>query len=416
MTASSDYLTASLLAIGYNLAACWLLLAWVGAVVWCRGGRALALVASGLFLVLSLSTVEAAIPLLPCLLVGLLVARLGSARRLLGLTALWTALALPYVVALVAFLRDRTGYARVAAMNLPLDERVRHAVGMWVLNFAPWRWVFNRHPWYLRPPAVVPGAWIAVGAILAVPIALIGMRSAAADDAGADSIEPAPRRALLLTLTLGFAALCANATFADIQFSDLNYRTHLFSRLFASLALALGAYAARVRWRSRWPLVLPIACIAFGVAGGLERQDLFLSTWRLHRDELDSILAAGAPRPGTVMIFRTDEARGRFLATGADYLTASWLGLLYPENAVRFHRTAAGPCTPGDGGIQCGSESFRYDEIVVLDFDPRTSRFVLKTSLTDDPLAGPGAADSYRPAERLRPAEKTLAQRRLLLE
>jgi hypothetical protein len=249
---------------------------------------------------------------------------------------------------------------------------------------------------------------------------------------------PAPAaRVLGLAALLALMALAANAAYAGVQLSDIRYRTHVLSRIWVSLALGILAGWAAARWpRARLGvLAVPALFVGLGTWGGLERQDLFLSTWRQHRRELLSIAtSAPALRPGTSVILRSGDRPSAYLATEVDYLAISWLRLLYDEPHV--HGLRLGPrlgagCRPGPRGLDCwhsgkagcfaartcAPDHYDYDRTVLMDYDAAAGVYRLRASLAGDPLAegAAAAAAAYRPEERIFRRPLSTAQRRLLL-
>jgi hypothetical protein len=233
-------------------------------------------------------------------------------------------------------------------------------------------------------------------------------------------------------------ALASNAAYANIQFADIYYRTHVLSRIWASLALGILAGWAAARWpRARLGvLAVPALFIGLGTWGGLERQDLFLSTWRRHQRELLSIASiAPAIRPGTGVILRSGTMPPTYLATQADYLANAWLELIYDEpvtHGLRLWPPVRGSgCRPTPKGLDCWHEAdagcvaagrcapdhFDYDRLILMDYDVPGGVYRLRTSLAGDPLAvgAEAAAATYRPEERILRRPLSTAQRRLLL-
>jgi hypothetical protein len=245
-------------------------------------------------------------------------------------------------------------------------------------------------------------------------------------------------RILLLAGIFGAMALVANAAYAGLQMAEIQYRTHILSRTWASLAVAVLAGWAVQKWprfRARF-LLVPVLFVGLGVWGGLERQDLWVSTWRLHQKELLSIVTnAPGLTPGTGIILRSGPTPDLYLATEADYLAQSWLVLLYDDPAIHCLRMAPDRgtgCRATPEGLDCWHEQqaecvaagscaadrFDYDKLVILDFDDQAGIFRLVSSPRGDPLLGGSAAASasYRPADRILKRPLTPRQRALLLE
>lgn len=225
------------------------------------GGGARWIVGACAAAVTSIWTIEVAIPALPFLPL-LLFWRGGTAdwRRALGvLAAVGLALA-PAVPLEWRFLHDPTSYASVAMQPMSPAVRLSRATMLWFENFAPWRRAFAHPVWYPRPPQVIP-LW-AMGLASAVAAAWFGFRARQAHDP-----DRAQRTAWPLLLAGIFAAMAlfANAAYAGLQMADVHYRTHILSRTWASLAVAV-----LIGWTvQQWPrfragfLVVPVLFVGF---------------------------------------------------------------------------------------------------------------------------------------------------------
>jgi hypothetical protein len=440
LTATSDYLTDNLTALGYNLAALLLLLALGCCLRYLTGGRAGWIALACAAIAVSIWTLDIAIPALPFVpLLLLWRSGLQAWRRiLLVLAALGLTLA-PAVPIEWRFLHDSRSYAAVALQPMSPADRFDRITSLWSENFAPWRWAFARPVWYPRPPAAIP-LW-AIGLGAAAAAAWFALRALRVHRPETPETPETPERATQVFLLAGmFAgmALAANAAYASLQMAEYHYRTHILSRTWASLAVAvLAGWAAR-----KWPrlraavLFVPVLFVGYGVWGGLERQDLWVSTWRLHQKELLSIVtSAPALAPGTGIILRSGTTPFLYLATEADYLAESWLVLLYDDPAIHSLRLAPDRgtgCQATSGGLDCWHEQqagcfaastcapdrFPFDKLVILDFDERTGTWHLVATAQGDPLlsAAGGAQTGYQPAGRILQRPLTPRQRALLLQ
>jgi hypothetical protein len=439
LTATSDYLTDNLTALGYNLGALLLLLAVGCSLRYLAGGRAGWIALACAAAAASIWMLDVAIPALPFLpLLLLWRSGLQAWRRILLLLSALALTLAPAVPVEWRFLHDAHGYAAVAMQPMSPAKRFVRISSLWGENFAPWRWAFARPVWYPRPPSAIP-LW-AMGLGAAVAAAWFAFR--ALRDQRPHRSEPPepPERAspiLLLAGMLAGMALAANAAYASLQFAELHYRTHILSRTWASLAVAVLAGWAVQKWpRFRAVfLLVPALFVGLGVWGGLERQDLWVSTWRLHQKELLSIVTnAPALTPGTGIVLRSGRTPELYLATEADYLAQSWLILLYDDPAIHGLRLAPDRgtgCRATPEGLDCWHEQqaqcfaagtcaadrFPYDKLVVLDFDNQKGIWQLVSNPQGDPLlGGSGAAPAgYRPADRILKRPLTPRQRALLL-
>jgi hypothetical protein len=432
LTASSDYLTDNLTSLGYNVAALLLLLAVGSCLRYAVGGSGWWLGMACVSAAASIWTVDVAftaLPFVPLLLVWR--AGLAAWRRILGVLSAVALTLAPAVVMEWKFLHDPTGYAAVAMLPLTFGERFARAMSLWGENFAPWRWVAARPLWYARPAAVIPMWAMALAAGVAAGWFVLRARQIP----NRERVESV-NRSLLLVVIFTVMALAANAAYAGLQMAEIHYRTHIVSRVWASLAMAVLA-----GWLvQRWPrfrtvfLFVPLCFIGFGVWGGLERQDLWVSTWRMHQRELRSIVTAvPGKEPGTGIILRSRSTPDLYLATEADYLAQSWLQLLYDDRAIHALRLAPDRGTGCDATPQgldcwhegeatcfaarrCPADHFSYDTLVLLDFDERQGTWQLLADPRGDPLLGSGEAlTRYRPTSRIVERPLTARQRALLL-
>jgi hypothetical protein len=432
LTATSDLMTGSMVTLAYNVAVL-LVLAAVGcALIWLGRGRIVALAGSSVLLACSLLTMDVALPAVPFL--ALLFVGFGGwhlTPRLGSLLVAWGIILVPIAILELSFLHDPTSYAAIALVPPSKDVLVR-AIALWLDNFAPWHWAFARPEWYLRPSAVIPTVWMAAGSLLAASLFLLRVRTKN-DDAGS---EDGPRGVHLAVL-FATMALAANAAYALVWFSEIHYRTHILSRVWASMAIGiLAGWVGMRRPGLRWAVSAIVTAFVFlGTWGGIERQDFFLASWRGHQRELASILnAAPSLRPGTAVILRSAATSGRYLATEADYLARLWLRLLYNDpqlRTLRLNPERGSGCKPTAGGVDCWGEGqamcferktceptrFQFEDLVVMDYDSSSGTWHLVPSLNDDPLArgDKSEAERYRPESRIVPQPWTSRQRRLLL-
>jgi hypothetical protein len=328
-------------------------------------------------------------------------------------------------------LHDPYGYAAVAMEPIGLVERFRRTASLAGENFAPWRWAFAHPVWYPRPPVAIP-QWV-MGILSALAAAWFAVRAQRVHDQ--DSSKRTTRTLVLVAMFASMTVI-ANAAYAGLQMQEVHYRTHILSRIWASLAISIVAGWAVQKWpRFRFGVLLVLVLfVGFGVWGGLERQDLWVSTWRLHQKELLSIVNnAPALTPGTGIILRSPPTPNLYLATEADYMAESWLVLLYDDPAIQGLRLAPDRgtgCHATPTGLDCWHEQqaecfaagtcaadhFAYNQLVLLDFDGQTGSFRLLSNPQGDPLLGSGAASAgYRPADRILKRALTPRQRALLL-
>jgi hypothetical protein len=435
LTATSDFLTNAPEATGYSISAFAFLAALLAATRWLAGGPPRTLVFAAVLINAGVSTSDGLAPAVVLTPLFFLAVRGRLDRRVAVAAAAWGLALVPWAVTFLRFLTDPTSYAAVALLPLGAAERARNALAIVVHNFSPWRWVWGRPVWYDSPPSLIP-PWLYAGAALAGTFLFV-LTAFRADAASGDT-EPADERGR--AVRVGAVALlflvATNGAFAGVHTSHVFYRTHMISRVFASLALALATeeLARRVPRAPRLALLLPAVFVGLGIAGGVERQDFYLSSWHRNRNELSSILEeAPGLAPDTSLVLMMVESSPALQATRASYLAQSWAGLLYGDLGIAWRTFLFLPegdsaCRTEDAGMRCWRSNAERDAVargvspglflpwehlVVLVYDPAAWRYRLVP-------ATPESRPLYDPAARIvdaRPAPRTrelLAGDRLL--
>jgi hypothetical protein len=414
VTATSDLLTNSLVATGYNVCVLFGLLALDSGVRFVRGARAAWLLCACACALGSVYTIDGAAVALALAPLLFLVAAGGFTARALSLVAAWGATLAPYGLTMLAGLRDPATYLAAAARPLEPLERITHTLILAANNVLPWQWALDRPAFGEPPPHVLP-AWLAVAAVLAgLGILWRGLRRAGEDETAAG----APRPRLVLSW-LALAAILSNAAYAAVQFSEYFYRTHVLTRVLTSIVVAWAAGRLLAR-RDRGRLLggaLAGTFLACGVAGGIERQDYYLSIWRRHREELTSIVTqVPRTRPDTnlLLVLPFDPS---FQAMEVSYLARRWTTLVYPDPASRpvlflWSKDAGTACDAEAGGFRCREyeeqacfasgtcpgRMLAWAKTIVLTWDPAVSRFILEDEIPEILLGGKaGPGDSYNP-------------------
>ena len=427
-TASSDFLTGSLVGLGYQIAITAFLAAFVAAATYVQRGRIWALVISIALLELSLWTIDVAAlsyPLVPLILAG---TRDRSVRhRAFVLAGVWLVSTLPYVIAFSRFLRG--SYAAIA-IGRP-DRPVAVIADQLAHNFLPWQWGPERKPWGEPPPALFSTSTIVAIASLATAIALWAWWR----ERGRP-LTPATAAPLGGVTVAGVVALLAiaNVPVSFVQMSAINFRTHLLSRIWASLLIALIAEALV---RRRWTLVRAVAValvgtfVFYGTWGGLERQSYFASAWISHRRELASILAA-VPRleEGSELVLVVPP-RAPYMATEVPYLARVWVALLFDRphfgNTTLVSPKQATGCRAESEGLRCwqlpcvsqepcSGRLLPYEDLTILEFDHDRGVFEPADSMPELILDSERAPDSWGSPRTPRPSFRpTRRSRRLLV-
>jgi hypothetical protein len=421
MTASSDWLTASPVAIGYHMAILLHACGAIGLTLWSRHGARWALALGLITGTASLWTIDAATTIYPFTpLLAFLAATDADGRRRARTAGLWwLVLSVPYYALFVSFIFDDTGYAGVALLDRPWWHRAARLTLLVLNNVAPWRWATARGEWF--GPSPLPPLVPTLGAMtIGVVVTAWAFRTLARQTAPSDT----PPRLGFAWLFAVFTVL-ANATYMSVQGAFLYYRTNLHARLWASLALTVGlATLSRRGPRHAWAAAGIAACfIAGGIAGGVERQVYFRDAWQRHYPEVRSLAALVPAAPAELVLVRRDTAPA-YVATQVPYLARFWAGLLSDDTAARCRVTLLTPqrdntCTPRAEGLACerlvtrtntacgasaGFGVIPYDRLVVGTFDPASGTYTLARSLPPELMpdgeAGAAARAAYVP-ERL---------------
>lgn len=413
--ATSDYLTDSLVALGYQVCVLLGILALASMLRFLGGGGWPWLVGGCACAAASVFTIDGAVVAL-ALAPILFIAVTGLTARALAASALWGAALAPYGIAFLAGLREASGYLATAMAPLPLELRLRNTGVLVANDVAPWMWILARRSFGTRLPHVIP-AWLWVLAGLA-GVAIVSRCIAKFPPARGPAL---PAREWLAAAWCVAVALLSHAAYAGVAFSELFYRTHVLSRVFVSivLGLAAGRLLARGGTARIGGLALVALFTGFGVAGGMERQDLYLATWHRHRVELRSILEevpAADPRATLLLVVPPDPS---YQAMEVPYLAARWSTLLYPNHSRRpkvflWSVDARTSCLTLREGFQCRlaeeKECFdagtcpgtrlRWDEIVLFTWHAEEGRFHLEDEIPDVLLGGlPPPFGLYRPRD-----------------
>ena len=433
LTASSDFLTDSLVMLGYNLAILTYLAAFIHLLRWSRGGSPWRLLSAAVLASTSVWLNEGA--LIPIafspLVVWLAHPREGVRRAAVGAVA-WYAGLVPFAVVYARFLRDPASYAGRAVLSLDLAERSRRTLAAFGENFAFWHWVADRPKWIgTASPSILPH-WVVVvaGGGAAALFALILRRT----PPGAPEVGAWRRELAVAIICLGLAFL-ANAAFANLIMGDVFYRTQSFSRVAVSLALAVlacGTVWHRLRAARALALAAAVLFVGFGAAGAMERQDFYVASWVRHRRELASIIDPAPRLSSHARLLLHLPLDTDYEATEVPYLARGWMALLYDDKTMQertfLWRPGAENCLQQADGLRCWGVgerdcfvagqcdwTARYADLAVFAFVPGEGRYELIRALPDPRLPDlPDPAPDYAPEYLIRGMSPTPLARSLL--
>lgn len=437
ITASSDWLTASPVAIGYHLAILLHAAGALGLVAFTAGRHPAWLVAGVTAGIASLWTVDAATTLYPFtpLLAWAMATDAGGRRRALLAAVPWWLAAAPYYVAFAAFLGDGTSYASVAILDTPWWHRAARLTLLVLQNVTPWRWASARPDWFGPLPIDWwPQALVAIAIGLATTAAVAWWLHTTDREAGSAAAPSAAR----LALAFAASAVVVNATYMAVHLAHLYYRTQLHSRIWVSLALATGLSVLSRRGPRHVRLAAAFAgvFVAGGIAGGQERQAYFNAQWQRHRIELASLAEAfPTDRTAHLVLYRPNPP-GLYRATEAPYLARAWATLLGEDQRAECrlflvaaeHGTSCAPdgdalvCT-GDHSVRCGGYAatghrIPWSRLVVASWNAPAGRYdvqpTLPAAFVPAGPAGDAARRAYQPAHWATGAVETRLARQLL--
>lgn len=418
VTSTADYLSDSLVSLGYEMSAVLYFAGLLCLLRWMKGGRAIWLPAAAIALSVSLWTTDPAIPsiLLTPLLLGIVDwppnrGRLAAAGGILALVSI------PYGIVLRRSFLDPSSYVSTVQVWMHWPSRLKLISKLFFQNFNPWAWGPARKNWFRPVSAAIP-ADLAIGlAILGTLLFLAGAITLARsrpDERPAKSVDPVLWGALLACFLV--FALMSNVPFSFVRAADLFYRTQIVSRYWASLAVAAVASRVCRGGKSLAPLglALPAIFVGMGVYGGLDRQNYYLSFWQRHVVELRSIVEA-VPRlkPTAHLVLRVPPGDRPYSATQVQYLAGSWSLLLYDDPSAYSRTTLWSPgrgssCFSSGSDLICrAGRSDREVAIplattILLTYVAETNRFELSDTAPSAAGAETRLAPSlYRPGRQI---------------
>ncbi|PYV91885.1 MAG: hypothetical protein DMG05_06075 [Acidobacteria bacterium] len=399
-------------AVGPYLSVALYLGATVAFLKWWQEGSRPALVWTAICLLSSVWMYDAA--LAAVLVTPALLWLVGGSRwshRLARAALFWYGLATPYLLALFHFVWKGELYAAVALRPMTLPDRLIRTSSLFLHNFTPWVWALKRRQWFPSPePVLSPQfrlllATFGAAGLLATFVWIWRRQK-----------EQSAR----IRWPGGFVAFCmaaafgSNAIYASVQFSELHWRTQLVSGVWVSVIVSLlGFWIGGIVQKPLVGAMLPLIFCAFGLYGGLERQDYYLGYWRRHQTELRSIVEqvpSLAPDANLVLYVPPGAP---YLLTEATYLAHAWLSYVYGDPTVArriflWSEDRKTGCKIQGDFLACKSEpeqppNLRYPiaKTVLLAYDPADNRYMLENhfpaALAISDGASPAAVRTYTP-------------------
>ena len=415
--ATSDYLTVSPVAVGYLASVLLGLLALEGCLRFIEDGRLVPLALGALAAASSVFVIDGAtvgLAMAPALFLAF---RGPIRRRLIASIVLCLSLA-PYAAIFYAARRDPGSYLRIAAPALALGDRVGRTLRLTARDFSPWEWPRIVPLFGAPPPRLVP-VWLwAAGALLALVLILRGLGRWKSRSASLTTGQD-----LLIGTWCLAATVATHAAWAGVSASTGFYRTQLFSRVLVSALL--GLVASRLLNPKGLSRLTGFALVAvftgFGVAGGLARQDHFLSTWRQHRKELRSIVDAVPEAQAATKLLLVLPHEPTYTAMPVPYLAERWATLLWPDPSGRpsvflWSEDAGSACVADTTGFRCRPHEQQacfdagtcpgvmlpWERLIVMTWESDEGRFKLVERVPSRLLGYLPSSDlDYRPRDRI---------------
>lgn len=426
LTATGDYFTNYLgvlggyLAVTYYFACLFCLLFW-----WIKCGSVAWLIGSALLLLLSIWTTEYAITsiiLTPILLWAL--DRFRISKRLLITMSWWYSFSfISIAVLLTGILRPGDHRNDVLFNSISIEERVRQTLNFFLYNFTPHRWVFRSIPdWFTGYAPVISEQMriiaVVIGVLVFLVVARVMFHSNTFPVFIGDRFRYVALGAILLVMTL-----FSNAAMSSMG-SDYFVRSHLVSRVWASIVIALGSYVVGMRIVKK-PYVIfivPTVFIGAGIYSGIERQDYQIGIWKRHQIELRSIVdQVPGVKPDTMILLLVPPGAHPLLATS----NINYLPALYGDPTLqqrvfywgstwqyysRCTATAEGflcqmfsETLCGSGGA-CAPRLLPYNKLIFLVYSVTRNQFVLQERIPSGILQGVEISQSeYNVAARMNP-------------
>ena len=329
----------SLLHAGYVPLLVASLVHWSGLLVlliYCGKRSMAALVGSALLQSLSLAIYATAFPAIaigPFLAFAIIASKSGyraSIRPAAAAAVAWWSPVIVYLCALAWVAKHPKSYV-TAGGGLTLESPAKYLSLVTQLianNFNPVAWV-RPAPHFGNPPRLLDPVliWGLAGLAAAVMILLLVCASRAGPGRPTSQLHKA--RWVLASLVA--AVVVSDMATALLQAASMNFRTHLVSRLYAAIIIAvLGS----TYLRSTYPLVRALAVVVTFVvllAGAwtvADRATYLASIWTRHRTELRSLdVAVRKIDPGAAIVLFEPSGAG-YTATVAPWHAGPWLSLI----------------------------------------------------------------------------------------
>jgi len=334
----------SLLHAGYVPFLITSLLHWVGLwalLVYCETRRIRWLVASALLQTVSLLTYATAIPAIvigPFLALALIASRSDLRRAMrpfVAIAAAWWLPALCYMGALAWVATQPGNYVTGGGLNpQPPGPYLWSAAKLVRANFDVRVWL-HPHPYWSNPQRIFDSStlWALAGLATALMVPLV--IGASRRDAEAAAVRRSPSPWVLAVLFL--AIVGSNLATVMVQESNLNFRTHVISRLYAAILIAAGCSAL---FRSRFGVVRAIGMLlTFSVLGiaawtVADRASYLVSIWPRHRTELRSLdeLVQKIDRKAAIVLFEPPDAG--YTATIVWWHALPWIVLMRGDGSA----------------------------------------------------------------------------------
>ena len=383
------------------------LLHWAGVwalLVYCERRSIGWLLASSFLQIASLLMYATALPAIlagPFLALAFIASRSDYRRALRPFVAIalaWWIPAICYMGALAWVAMQPGNYITGGGLNLKSPVRFLGSAMILVgNNFNAMAWL-HPHPYFGNPQRIVdPGViWALAGVATALMVPLL----IGASRAGAGVVSWRKSRWILAALFL--AIVVSNLATVMVQASNLNFRTHVISRLYAAILIAVFCSTfLRSRNIALWTigLAVTLSLLAIGAWTVADRAAYLVSIWPRHRTELRSLdnLVQTIDRRAAIVLFEPPGAG--YTATIVAWHALPWIMLMRGDDSAPpfalWSPARKADCSVRGANLECEGDVQKLVQIplrqlVLLRYDIGDCRFKLvQNEWVDNSLPSP---------------------------
>jgi hypothetical protein len=379
------------------------LLHWAGflaMLVYCEKRAPAVLVMSSALQFVSLfmyGTAIAAIAVGPIVAFAILAREHGpraAVRPVAAIALAWWAPLLAYLGALAWVAMQPGNYLTTIGLHAEPSARIAWLfVRLLAKNFDPTDWL-NPAPYFSDPPRLVGRAAVWQLAILASALMVLLL-------AGAERARGATARTDRMRWIWAALLLCvvvSNLATTPLQSAYLGMRTHLVSRLYAAILIAVACttlLASRNAGVRAAAALLTVACLAVGAWTVADRGSYLASIWPRHRTELRSLDALVRKIDPKAVVILFEPPGAGYTATVAPWHALPWLMIIRgsanpPAQFALWSPDRDANCAVAGAELRCDGDMqapvrVPLDRLVLLRYDKTNCGF----HLVEDEWVGP---------------------------